>query len=145
MQHGPPRARLSVLQCVALGLLLTRISAAEPSEARVSVLLGDGRTWLDPARDHLALSREMPTVFDGARPAPVEPEAFRLVFSGVGAAPSALHISTRRSSGALLDALADPPLSAWPCPPGSGGSCWATPPLRLTPDRLDRGRQALVS
>jgi hypothetical protein len=127
------------MRCVALGILATRIGPAAPSAVRASVLAGDGSTWLDPVRDHLAISREMPTVYDPAQPAPVEPEAFRVVFSGLGAAPASLHISTRRRSGALLDALADPPLAAWPCPPGAGaGSCWATLPLRLTPDRLDR-------
>jgi hypothetical protein len=137
-RHSGRCARFSMSQYLALGFLATRVSAAEPSLA-VAALAGDGSTWLDPARDHLALSREMPTMFDSTQPAPIEPEAFRLVFSGVGSAPSSLRISTRRSTGALLDALADPPLSAWPCPPGAGtGPCWSTLPLRLTPDRLDR-------
>ncbi|HEX3854282.1 MAG TPA: hypothetical protein VHW01_25135 [Polyangiaceae bacterium] len=128
-----------MIGCFAFALLASRVGAAQPSVVRVSVLASDGRTWLDPVRDHLAISREMPTRFDPAQPAPLEPEGFRLVFSGLGATPSSLRISTRRSSGALLDALADPVLVVWPCPPGASvGSCWATLPLRLTPDRLDR-------
>ncbi len=139
-----PQLRLTAIRCFAFALLATRISAAQPSVVRVSVLASDGSTWLDPARDHLAISREMPTAFDPALPPPVEPEAFRLVFSGFGVAPSSVHISTRRGSGALLDALADPALVTWPCPPGvAPGSCWATFPLRLTPDRLDRDYPAV--
>src|SRR5450432_1750054 len=113
-----PHMRLTAFRCFAFALLATCVSAAQPGVARVSVLASDGSTWLDPARDHLAISREMPTAFDPALPPPVEPEAFRLVFSGLGAAPSSLHISTRRGSGALLDALADPALVTWACPPG---------------------------
>jgi hypothetical protein len=104
----------------------------------VVALASDGTTILNAARDHLALSRELPVAFDALGPAPSEPEAARLVFSGAVAAPAAILISTRRANGALLDVLANPPLSAWPCPPGIAGSCWATQPLRLTPDRLDR-------
>ena len=83
-----PHLRLSVFRCFAFALLVTRVSAAEPGVVRVSVLASDGGTWLDPARDHLAISREMPTAFDPAQPPPVEPEAFRLVFSGLGALAS---------------------------------------------------------
>jgi hypothetical protein len=113
--------------------------AAQPATARALALVDDGRTWLDADRDHLALSRELPTVFDPTKPWPVEPEAVRLVFAGFGLAPSALHVSSLRSNGALLDVLADPTLTPWPCPPGGATApCWSTEPLRLTPDRLDR-------
>jgi hypothetical protein len=119
-----------------LGLALNRATFAQPSaEPQLFTLASDGRL-LDPNRDHLALSREMPTAFDPAQP-PSESEAVRLVFSGLGATPSALRLSTRRESGALLDALADPVLAPWPCPSGTA-PCWATQPLRLTPDSLDR-------
>ncbi|HEY3665999.1 MAG TPA: hypothetical protein VGL19_08370, partial [Polyangiaceae bacterium] len=117
----------------------TPVAALEPPPARVFVLANDGQTWREPGRDHLALSRELPSQLDPAKAVPLEPEAVRLVFSGLGSTPGSVHLSTRRSNGALLDALADPALSSWPCPPTvPAGPCWSTQPIRLTPDRLDR-------
>ena len=92
-----------------------------------------GGAWLSPNRDHVALSRELPTPSDAH-----ESDAVRLVFVGYAAAPSAIRVSTQRGDGQLLDVLEAPALTAAPCPPGSAGQCWATPPLRITPDRLDR-------
>ena len=87
----------------------------------------------------------MPKAFDPQRKRlRSSPKRFAWCSLGSAPAPPSPHISTRRSSGALLDALADPALVAWPCPPGEGtGSCWATLPLRLSPDRLERDYPAV--
>ncbi len=112
---------------------------AQPSAARqVFALASDGRTWLDANHDHFALSRDLPTLANPAPATRLEAEAVRLVFSGFAAQPPAVRVSSRHENGALLDALAVTTLTSWPCPPGVSGSCWATLPLRLTPDRLDR-------
>jgi len=120
------------------GLLLLsalRPAHAEPGSVQAFARRADG-TWLDAARDHVALSRDLPTAAGGAS----EDEAVRLVLSGPGSAPPAIRVSARRASGALLDSLAEPKLSPVGCPPSSAphATCWQTVPLRLTPDRLDR-------
>ena len=121
-----------------VGLLLlcpTRLAHAEAGSVHAFARRADAG-WLDTARDHVALSRDLPMVEGG----PSEDEAVTLVLSGPGNAPPAIRISTRRVSGALLDSLAEPPLSPVACPPGvaANSTCWETVPLRLTPDRLDR-------
>jgi len=120
------------------GLLLVLLCAARPAHAELATTVwaqrADG-SWLSVAADHLAISRELP----GAEGVDEE-EAVRLVLSGPGKAPPQIRVSTRRVNGALLDTLAEPKLSEVTCPPGSAANrtCWATVPLRLTPDRLDR-------
>jgi len=119
---------------VASALWAANLAHAEPGAARVVAQSGAG-TWLTSNRDHVAISRELPTNAAGAS----EGEAVRLVFVGFASAPRQVRISTRRSGGQLLDTLSEPKLTLATCPPGSSsGSCWATPALRLTPDRLDR-------
>jgi hypothetical protein len=122
----------------ANGALSSRMLCADqPSEVRVLALASDG-AWLDPVADHLSISREMPQWATNAGKES-EPDAVRLVFSAMGVSPTPVHITTHRSNDALLDTLADPLLARAACPPGSPpGLCWATAPLRLSPDRLDR-------
>ena len=126
--------------CIAAWFLALSVHArAQPSAApRVFALASDGQTWLNANHDHLALSRDLPTLANPAQSAPPEAEAVRLVLSGFAAQPPAVRVSSRHENGTLLDALAVPTLTSWPCPPGVAGVCWATPPVRLTPDRLDR-------
>ena len=108
-------------------------AGAEPTAPYVVALAADG-AWLVPGRDHLALSRDLPRAQVDAP----ELDAVRLVFVGFASAPSAVKVSALRANGQLLDVLALPALVAVPCPSHAAGACWGTPPLRLTPDRLDR-------
>lgn len=116
-------------------LALTSPARAEGSALQVFAQSANG-SWLSAGRDHVALSRDLPSAEAGA----ADSEAVRLVFAGGDRAPSQIRVSTRRASGTVLDALAEPELTKAVCPPGSAAnaSCWATAPLRLTPDRLDR-------
>ncbi|MEO7035401.1 MAG: hypothetical protein ABI548_15850, partial [Polyangiaceae bacterium] len=124
------------LRCAALCLLASGVGNAQSvATGQVFALANDGKTWVDATRGHLALSRDQPTTTPAAA---LESEAVRLVFSGFSGIPVAVRVRSQRENGALLDALAEPTLHAWPCPPHISGSCWATEPLRLTPDRLDR-------
>jgi len=120
---------------LALALLCaTQLAQAEAAPPRAVAQLADG-SWLSGDRDHVALSRDLP----GAESGPGDREAVRLVFAGADSAPSQLRVSTRRANGVLLDTLAEPKLTKTACPPSIvGASCWATAPLRLTPDHLDR-------
>ena len=111
------------------------LARADEPPLRVDAQRASG-DWLSGAEEHVALSRDLP----GAESGSSDGEALRLVFSGAASPPSELRVSTRRLNGALLDTLAAPALARAACPPNfaSGQSCWATAPLRLTPDRLDR-------
>ena len=112
------------------------ISSHSLADERVLAVSADG-TWFPSSRDHVALSRDLPSAEGGAS----EGEAVRLVFVGFSARPTGVRLSTLRSNGLALDAQSDPALSAVACPPNvspAPAACWATAPLRLTPDRLDR-------
>jgi len=122
------RTRLIVAACCA-----SRLVQATPSAPSVSAQIADG-TWLASGRDHVAISREMPALGAGG----IDDEAVSLVFAGSDEKPSHVRVTTRRSTGLLLDTLLEPVLTRAPCPAGISGQCWATPPLRLTPDELDR-------
>lgn len=113
----------------------TQLAQAEPGAVHVAAQRSNG-AWLAPGYDHVALSRARPN----AEVSSEEDESVRLVVTGAPGAPPQLRVSTRRANGALLDTLAEPKISTADCPPGSaaGAACWATVPLRLTPDRLDR-------
>ena len=127
--------RRTVRGCVSalLACCFFASSARSDPSQRVVALRADG-LWLTAGRDHVALSRELPSIEAGAS----EPEAVRLVFVGFAAPPSA-RVSTRTASGAVLDSLTAPSLTPTPCPPeAAGGSCFATAPLRLAVDTLDR-------
>src|SRR6478609_2472555 len=117
----------------------TELAHAEPGPIQVFAQRADG-SWLSPAHDHVALSRELPSASEIAN----EDEAVRVVLSDASGTPPLIRIATRRAGGSLLDALAEPKLSTAACPPGvpASASCWATLPLRLTPDRLDRDHPA---
>lgn len=117
-----------------LVLCATRLLRAEVGPVRVSAQRADG-SWLSPGRDHVALSRELP-----AAAGPSEDESVRLVLTAPGSSTPQIRVSTRRANGALLDSLAELELSLVRCREESAvpASCWATVPLRLTPDRLDR-------
>jgi hypothetical protein len=68
-----------------------------------------------------------------------ESSAVRLVFVGLGDSRQPIEVTSRRADDSLLDSLAAPALARWACPPGNvEAPCWATLPIRLTPDRLDR-------
>jgi len=124
-------------------LATTQLLHAEAAPLLVFAQRGNG-SWLDSAHDHVALSREFPSAAGSA----AEDEAVRLVVSGSEAGvPPSLRVSTRRASGLVLDTLTELELAKTPCPPGSaaGAPCWATLPLRLTPDRLDRDYAAARS
>ena len=118
-----------------LGLGLTHPARAEEPPVRVFAQRVDG-TWLSAPAAHVALSRALPSAESG----PSDSEAVRLIFSATNRAPTQIRVSTRRAGGALLDTLGEPPLAKSPCPPEAEASavCWASAPLRLTPDRLDR-------
>jgi len=138
MSRARAHVRLSRGVPVVLGLFFlcaARLAHAQTDPVHAFARRAGG-TWLDSARDHVALSRDLPTAEGGAS----EDEAVRLVLTGSGSAPPQIRVSTRRASGALLDSLAEPKLSPVGCPPGTApnASCWETVPVRLTPDRLDR-------
>ncbi|HEY0469825.1 MAG TPA: hypothetical protein VGC79_36815 [Polyangiaceae bacterium] len=116
-------------------LCLTELARAEAPVVQVFAQHANG-AWLRAGQDHLALSRDLPSAEAGA----ADSEAVRLVFASAAGALPQIRVSTQRVSGALLDTLAEPELAKAVCPPGSvaSASCWATAPLRLTPDRLDR-------
>ncbi|HYQ41392.1 MAG TPA: hypothetical protein VER11_05485 [Polyangiaceae bacterium] len=120
--------------CLACLCTATQLARAE---APVRVFAErSGGSWLSEANDHVALSRDLPTTTQGS----AEAETVRLVISAPGDTAPAIHVSTRRGDGTLLDTLAEPKLVGGACPPGSvpNARCWATEPLRLTLDRLDR-------
>jgi hypothetical protein len=129
------------LGCVLLGplglagLAATLDARAQELPTRAFAQRANG-AWLSDAQGHVALSRDLPSADPGAS----DSEAVRLVFSGTANAPAQIRISTRGQSGRSLDALAEPKLTKTACPPteSPSTSCWATAPLRLTPDRLDR-------
>ena len=117
---------------LVLGFAASRLCAAGPA-AQVFGQLNDG-SWLRPGTDHVSFSTEFP----GTEHEAPEGEALRLVLVGFVATPW-VRVSTRQASGAPLDSLDSLSLVASACPPQEApGSCWATPPLRLTPDPLDR-------
>ena len=132
-----PFGRVGVtLRLIALSLVTSGVALADPGPGVVA-LSGAG-AWLLPGREHVAFSAEFPT-FASAAP---ESEALRLVFVGFAQSPH-FAVSTHQASGAPLDSLSALSLVAWPCPPGAAaGPCWATVPLRLTPDALDRAYAA---
>ena len=121
---------------LVLALLCTAHLARAEEPALRAFALGANGTWLNPGQDHVALSRDLPS----AEAEPADSEAVTLVFAGRDSAPPAIRVSTRRANGQLLDMLAEPVLTKAGCPASSAAnaSCWATAPLRLTPDRLDR-------
>ena len=110
-----------------------RLVHANPDAPGLSARTADG-TWLEAERDHVAISREMPWNEDARAGA----EAVRLVFSRFSEKPTGVRLSTLRRNGLVLDTGGAPELAPAECPPGVAGTCWATPLLRLTPDRLDR-------
>ncbi|HEY4105501.1 MAG TPA: hypothetical protein VGM44_16495, partial [Polyangiaceae bacterium] len=119
--------------------MLSSVHANAEGTSQVEVAAFDARGWLRPGTGHLAISREIPQ-FLPADPTQIPAlDASRLVFDGLGATPGALQLGTYSSTGALLDLIANPSLTRAPCPPGSSShECWATLPILLTPDKLDR-------
>lgn len=124
---GNPRLTSSALLAWA-----TLTAAAHAQSSPGVVIEADGQ-WLAPTAT-VALSRDFPSSADGVG----ERDAVRVVLVGFAAPPERLRITSRHAAGGLLDSLSEPPLAATPCPPGQAGACWATLPLRLTPDHLDR-------
>jgi len=120
-----------------IGLCATQPAWAESVRPALQIFAqrGDGK-WLDLSHDHVALSRDLPSPESN----PSDSEAVRLLFSGMASAPSQIRVSTRRADGTRIDTLPEPKLVPSACPAGAvaRASCWATLPLRLTPDRLDR-------
>ncbi|HET7540262.1 MAG TPA: hypothetical protein VFK05_10345 [Polyangiaceae bacterium] len=112
-----------------------QLARGEPAPVRAFVQLASGQ-WLNPGQDHVALSRDSPGAESGAG----DSEAIRLVFAAEQSAPPKVRVTTWRANGRLLDTLAEPKLSPVSCPPSAAAFafCFATPPVRLTPDRLDR-------
>ena len=124
---------------VGCALSLPRPVLAEPPSAVRVVGLGADGVWLEPNSSHLAISHELPEPWSPDRGQSTEPDAVRLVFVGLGASPGRIRLSTLRRDDSLIDSLDSPALAPCECPPGSPAQpCWATPPVRLTPDRLDR-------
>lgn len=128
----------SRLATVALSSALLAVpnSRAARAEAAPSVVawLPDG-AWVEATTGHLSLSRDLPEPLEraGVR------DATRLVFVGFPSAPRQVRLSTKDRQANGLDVQEEPKLAASPCPPNHvGEACWATVPLRLTPDRLDR-------
>jgi len=126
-----------VSQAVA-GCVLVAASTATDVRAQASpsvvALLPDG-SWIDPETGHLAISRELPEPLAnaGAR------DATAFVFMGFPRDPPKIRLSTQDRKGSGLDAMEEVKLAPHACPLGHPQEkCWATVPLRLTPDRLDR-------
>jgi hypothetical protein len=128
-------AAWALLTCAAFST--ARVQAEAAPTARVLGLSAEG-AWLDADKSHLSIARALPEPLKDAS-AGNEEDATRLVLVGFGANPGSIALATRRADGSSLDALPSVTLSPWACPPSNAsGPCWATLPLRLTIDRLDR-------
>jgi hypothetical protein len=126
--------------CAGIGAAFAplRAFAEEPAALRVLALAADGSS-IDPSNGHLAFSREIPRAVTHDQRAADESDAVRLVFIGLGGTPGPVQVSTYRSNDSLIDTLSSPTLSPQACPDEAHSApCWVTPPVRLTPDRLDR-------
>jgi len=103
----------------------------------VVVVSGAGDV-VDPGSSHVAISRELPQALAEGGASDPDPESLTVYFASA-AAPDALRVDTLRADGSLLDSLGDAHWRKLACPSVVGqGDCWATEPLRLSADRLDR-------
>ncbi|HEX8794104.1 MAG TPA: hypothetical protein VF765_24345 [Polyangiaceae bacterium] len=105
---------------------------------------GSGQT-VDPTRSHASLERTPPTRVEGAPDAPYDdPDALRVVVESPDEGPGldgdkTIAVESLTSIGTRIDALPRLPLTPLACaaadPPMR---CWASAPLRLVIDDVDR-------
>ncbi|HYO97888.1 MAG TPA: hypothetical protein VER33_25455 [Polyangiaceae bacterium] len=117
---GDKSLELSVVEVVALDALGTRVDLST-SHASLSRVLPAGLSHSDPVTDR---------------------DALRWMLVGDRSAlPERVNIVSLRPDGRELDLLSDVELRGLPCPDGTaaGLTCRATPLIRATADRIDRG------
>ncbi len=100
---------------------------------------------VDMARSHASLDRTTPSRIEGPPDAPYDdPDALRVGLAvpddGSGLdGDKAIAVESVSSLGTRLDVLPRLPLAPAPCArPYAGVRCWASPPLRLVIDDVDR-------
>jgi hypothetical protein len=105
---------------------------------------GESRV-VDMARSHASLERTVPSRVEGPIDAPYDDvDALRVIVSAPEdvSAPGGkreIAVESVGAQGARIDALPDVVLSRAPCArPYDGVRCWASAPLRLVTDDLDR-------
>lgn len=97
---------------------------------------------VDLSTSHASLSRVLPLGLSHGDPAGTDRDALRWMVMGERSAlPERVNIVSLRPDGRELDLLSDVELRGLPCPERSpaGLSCRATPLIRATADRIDRG------
>jgi hypothetical protein len=111
----------------------------------------DGRSRVvDMARSHASLERTMPSRVEGPIDAPYDDvDALRVIVSASddGSPPGerAIAVESIGAEGARIDALPNVVLSRSPCArPYEGVRCWASAPLRLVTDDVDRNHPLVV-
>jgi len=104
---------------------------------------GAGRA-IDMARSHASLERAPPARIEGAPDAPYDDvDALRVIVAapddGTAAGDREVSVESIAAQGGRIDDLAKVDLVASPCVrPYEGVRCWASEPLRLVTDDLDR-------
>lgn len=105
---------------------------------------GSGQA-VDMARSHASLERTPPTRVEGAADAPYDdPDALRVVLASPQEGPgldgeASIAVESLSTIGTRLDALPRLPLTPLECASGESPlRCWASAPLRLVIDDVDR-------
>jgi hypothetical protein len=121
------------------------ISALTVSVVGIGFRDGDGRD-VDATISHASLDRSPPVELEGdASSHYAAPDPLRVVVATNDDAPPTLELESVTETGAHLDALIAPALSAVPCTPRDAPlHCFASEPIRFVIDDVDR-RHALAS
>lgn len=105
---------------------------------------GSGQT-IDMARSHASLERTPPMRVEGAPDAPYDdPDAMRVIVESAEAGPAmdgerSIAVESLTSIGSRLDAVPRLSLTSFECPASDSSlRCWASAPLRLVVDDVDR-------
>jgi hypothetical protein len=111
---------------------------------------GDGHV-VDAARSHASLERTPPSRSDGPIDAPYDdPDALRVILAAPDEGPGLdgdreIVVESVSSTGGVIDALRPLALTPSPCARGyEAVRCWASPPLRLVSDDVDRNHPLAI-
>ena len=111
---------------------------------------GDGHV-VDSARSHASLERTPPSRADGPIDAPYDdPDALRVVLAAPDEGPGLdgdreIIVESVSSTGGVIDALRPLALTPSPCARAyEAVRCWASPPLRLVSDDVDRNHPLAI-
>jgi hypothetical protein len=110
-------------------------------EVRGLALRDGAGAGVDMARSQVSLARTAPTRVERGAGAPFDdPDAVRAVVAVPGGASAPdLGVESLTALGVRLDALPHVGLEPLTCPGGEGDmQCWASPPLRVVVDDVDR-------